>query len=143
MATTRFNLVNTSAYLRHNNLSFSVSFSVTPVEDAEFIIVPGLADPAAISIQSLNFPGLYMRHDDSNLITLGLNDGSDAFAGSATWYQRPGLAADSPADGFSFEAYDTPGSYLGQKFGVVALMQESEMKTDRLRADATFVAELQ
>ncbi len=94
---------------------------MTPIEDSQFIILPGLADPDAMSIQSVNFPGLYLRHDDSNLIMLGLNDGSDAFAGSATWYQRPGLAA---ADAISFESYDQPGSYVGQKFGVVALVKE-------------------
>ncbi len=77
------------------------------------------------------------------MITLGLNDGSDAFAGRATWFERPGLAGDSPTDAISIESYDQPGSYVGQKFGVVALVAESSMKTDRVRADATFVVETQ
>ena len=136
----RFKLASADAYLRHQNLSFSVSFSVTPVEDSQFVVVPGLADPDAMSIQSVNFPGLYLRHDDSNLIVLGLNDGSDAFAGSATWWQRPGLA---DADAISLESYDQPGNYVGQKFGVVALVPESGLTTDRLREDATFVVETQ
>ncbi len=67
VATTRFKLADADGYLRHQNLSFSVSFSVTPVEDSQFVVVPGLADPAAMSIQSVNFPGLYLRHDEFEL----------------------------------------------------------------------------
>ena len=40
-------------------------------------------------------------------------------------------------------SYDQPGSYVGQKFGVVALIQESGLTSDRLRRDATFVIESQ
>ena len=32
-----------------------------------------------------------------------------------------------------------PGSFIGKKFGVVALVEQAALTTDRMRAEATFI----
>ncbi len=124
-----------SYYLRHANFVFHIDPTPNPLADSQFVVVPGLADSAAISIQSYNFPGFYLRQFN-NVIVLASDDGTDEFAGSATWWQRPGIA-DSAA--LSFESYSVPGSYIGRKFGLIALVAESSLTTDDLRKMATFI----
>ncbi len=126
-----------TAYLRHMDVVARVDLTIDPLADSQFYIVPGLADPTAISIVSVNLPGYYMRHK-GNAITFDLNDSSDSFLADATWWLRPGLADDT---WISFESFNEPGSYIGQRFGVMALVKLSDIKTDRMREDATFLEE--
>lgn len=49
-------------YIRHYNYQARIDENVSPVEDSKFRIVPGLADTSAISFESVNFPGYYLRH---------------------------------------------------------------------------------
>ena len=125
------------AYLRHTDSFLRVDVTVNPLADSQFYILPGLADPDAISIRSINLPGHFLRHD-GNSIVFTPNDGSEAFAGSATWRLVPGLA---DSDWISLEAYDQPGYIIGQQFGIVALIQVGDSLTDRMREDATFILE--
>ena len=98
---------------------------------SQFRIVPGLADPAAISLEAADRPGSYLlqRGDE---IWLQAFDGSDAAAADATWWLRPGLADSSLV---SFESYALPGQYLRQRDGMLALASIVSA------ADATFVEE--
>jgi hypothetical protein len=125
------------AYLRHVLNQIRLDFTIDPLADSQFTIVPGLADPDAISLESANVPGSFLRHEN-NLITLSVNDGSEAFAESATWWVRPGLADESAS---SFEAFSQPESYIGQRFGLMALVKLADMKNDTAKADATFIEE--
>jgi hypothetical protein len=100
-------------------------------------VVPGLADPAAASIMSINLPGNYLRRTGNTLV-FQANDGSDSFKGDATWWIRPGLADSS---WIAFESYTQPGSYIGKKFGIMALVKLTEMTTAAAREDATFLEE--
>ncbi|MBI1258179.1 MAG: family 43 glycosylhydrolase [Chloroflexi bacterium] len=127
----------TDAYLRHDNLQVRVDFAPTPLADAQFVFVPGLADASATSIESVNFPGFYLRHQN-NAIMLMQDDSSEAFAAEATWWLRPGLA-DSSAT--SFEAYDQPGSYIGKLFGITSLAKMTPASPQRTLEDATFAQE--
>jgi GH43 family beta-xylosidase len=123
------------AYLRHMSFQLRLDFTVMPLADSQFLAVPGLADPTATSFESANFPG-YFLCQQNNVVVLSPNDGSETFAADATWNIRAGLADES---WISFESYSQPGSYIGQKFGVLALVKMDEMKTDRAKADATFL----
>ena len=109
----------------------------SPLADSQFVLVPGLADPTAISIESVNFPGFYLRHQN-NVIVLSADDGSESFNGDATWWIRPGLADGS---WISFESYSQPGSYIGKKFGITALMQLTPDTKNAALEDATFLEE--
>lgn len=124
-------------YLRHSDIYISVDITIEPLADSQFFIIPGLADPEAVSIRSANLPTHFLRHD-GNAIVLAANDGSEAFAGDATWWVRPGLANE---DWISFESFNQPGYFIGQQFNVVALVQFSDSMSERMREDATFLEE--
>lgn len=126
-----------TGYLRHADIYARIDVNVSPVEDAEFLVVPGLADAAGISIRSINLPGYFLRHD-GNTIVFAPNDNSETFAADATWMVREGLA---DADWISFEAYNQPGFYISQRFGVMALVELNDTMTDLMREDATFLEE--
>lgn len=135
---TRFRSMSyADAYLRRRDTFIVVDVSGGQVEDTQFYVSPGLADPEAISIRSVNLPAYFLKRE-GNAVILAPNDGSTNFAADATWWVRPGLA---DAGWLSLEAYSQPGYYLGQQFGVVALVRVSETMTARMREDATFLQE--
>lgn len=123
-----------SAFLRHSAFILRQDFNPRPIADSMFVIVPGLADPEAVSIESFNFPSFYLRNQN-NSIVLSPDDRSDSFAADATWWIRPGLADESL---ISIESYSVPGSYIGQMFGVMALVPITDASPTRAREDATF-----
>ena len=110
------------AYLRHMNFVTRLDPGVIPLADSQFVVVPGLADPEAFSIESVNFPGFYLSHR-SNAIVFLADDNSDTFEANATWWFKPGLADESA---ISFEAYSQPGSFIGQMFGTMALVKQTD-----------------
>lgn len=128
-----------TGYLTHAQRVVQVVLMSNNPIASQFVVVPGLADEAAVSIQSIDYPGYYVRHRD-NLIWLDANDGTEHFPADATWWLRPGIADDSA---ISFESYSQPGSYIGQRFSITALVALDTMTTDRMREDATFVEERQ
>jgi GH43 family beta-xylosidase len=123
-----------NAYLRHSAFILRQDFNPRPIADSMFVIVPGLADPAAVSIESFNFPTFYLRNQN-NSIVLSPDDRSDSFEADATWWIRPGLADES---WISIESYSVPGSYIGQMFGVMALVPVTDATPTRALEDATF-----
>ncbi|MDN3272290.1 AbfB domain-containing protein [Streptomyces sp. MA15] len=78
-------------------------------QDATWKIVPGLADPACVSLESRNHPGEYLRHAASR-VKRAAPDGSRLFLEDATWCVVPGLS--DAADGVSFRSYNYPHKYL-------------------------------
>ncbi|GAB4424918.1 MAG: hypothetical protein Kow00106_21650 [Anaerolineae bacterium] len=120
------------AYIGHVDFQIRLSYMLNA--DTQFIIRPGLADAAAVSIESVNFPGFFLRHRD-NAIWLSADDHAESFQEDATWWLRPGLA---DPDWISFESFSRPGSYIGMKFGVLALVPLADMTTDAARGEATF-----
>jgi GH43 family beta-xylosidase len=131
----RFKTYGDEAYLRHVNFVARLDYAVTPIADSQFVVRPGLADPDAISIESVNFPGFFVRQQQ-NSIVLTPDDGTDSFAGDATWWITPGIADD---DWISFESYSQPGKVIGRLFGVVAVVDRASITTDGARKDATFL----
>jgi hypothetical protein len=122
-------------YLRHTGFVARIDVSVMPIQDSQFTLVPGLADPAALSIESVNFPGFYVRQR-SNVIYLEPDNHTSEFAADATWWLRPGLADETWS---SFESFAKPGNFLSKKFNVVALT--SDVTTPISVEDATFMIE--
>ena len=94
-------------YVRHYNYEAVLNQSVSPAEDAQFRIVPGLADAGCISFESLNFPGYYLRHYDYAL-RVDQNDDSASFAQDATFTRVSGLAG----AGYSYRSYNYPSRYI-------------------------------
>lgn len=100
-------------------------------QDATFKIVRGLADPAAISFESVNYPGYYLRHQGFQ-IKLHKNDGSGLFRADATFKKVPGLA--DPAK-YSFQSVNYPTHYLRHRGFKLYIEQGSG---DLYQNDCTF-----
>ena len=87
--------------------------------DASWKIVRGLADAGCYSLESVNYPGEYLRHYLSR-VRKARPDGSDTFRQDATWCARPGLSG----SGVSFESKNFPGRYL-RHFNAEAWLTEN------------------
>ncbi|GAB3839086.1 hypothetical protein GCM10029963_05920 [Micromonospora andamanensis] len=95
-------------YVRHANYDVRIDANVNPAQDAQFRVVPGLADAAGVSFESVNYPGHYLRHYGFDFV-LAANDGSSVFAADATFRQVAGLGNSSWS---SFRSYNYPDRYV-------------------------------
>ena len=93
--------------------------------------MPGLADSSAVSIQSVNYPGYYLRHINYDFV-LAPYDGTTQFAADATFRQVAGLASSSWS---SFQSYNHPDHYLRHYAYQLRL---DPITTATARGDATF-----
>lgn len=122
-------------YLGHADFICSIDDGYVNAQDSRWKIVPGLADPKGISLQSVNFPERYLRHNNYQ-IYLQPNDNSASFKADATFYQRSGLAN---GDWASYESYNVPGQYLMHRDFKLYIAAPS---TQQEKADATFAKAL-
>lgn len=99
--------------------------------DSEWKLVPGLADTAGVSFQSVNYLTRYLRHYNYAL-QLDVNDGTSTFAGDATFYRTAGLADSTWS---SFRSYNNPTRYIRHSNYVLRI---DPISTATERQDATF-----
>lgn len=102
----------TNRYLRHqDSLAYTevvdAASSSLLKADATYTVRPGLADTGCYSFESVNFPGQYLRHQNSR-VRNSPNDGSALTRADATWCARVGLTG----TGVSLESYNFRGKYL-------------------------------
>ncbi|MBN1410441.1 MAG: AbfB domain-containing protein, partial [Spirochaetales bacterium] len=117
-------------YIRHAYSRGRIDAAVSPVQDAYWNMVPGLAG-AGVSFESVNFPGTYLRHQNSE-IWQHANDGTALFAQDATFYMESGLADGSR---YSFQSYNMAGQYIRH---ANFLLRIDTISDDLARQDATF-----
>lgn len=128
----RFESYNKSNYFwRHYDFNGYLQTNITPIEDSQFRVVPGLADRSCVSFESLNFPGYYLRHYNYAL-RVQQNDDSSQFAADATFKQVAGLK-DSSA--FSYQSYNLPTRYIRHYNNELRI---DPISTDLEKQDATF-----
>jgi len=96
-------------------------------------LVPGLADPSCVSIESLEFPNHFFRHRNYEL-WLDNFDGSDLYRKDATFRVVPGLADN---DAHSFESVNFPGHFIRHQNYVLFIHRHDG--SPLLAADATFL----
>ena len=118
-------------YVRHADYDVRIDPNVSPAQDAQFRVMPGLAGTGTVSFQSVNFPGYYLRHNNFDFV-LAADDGSAAFKADATFRQVAGLASSSWS---SFQSYNHPDRYLRHYAYQLRLDQITDATG---RADATF-----
>ncbi|MFC9128256.1 glycoside hydrolase family 43 protein [Streptomyces sp. NPDC057099] len=118
-------------YIRHANFDVRVDPNVSPAQDAQFRLRPGLAGNGTVSFESENFPGYYLRQDGTDF-QLVHNDGTAAFAADATFRRVAGLADSA---GSSFQSYNHPDRYI-RHFGFQLRLDPITTATGR--GDATF-----
>ncbi|MFE9917986.1 AbfB domain-containing protein [Micromonospora sp. NPDC005553] len=102
----------TNRYLRHqDSLAYTevvdAASSGLLKADATYTIRPGLAGSGCFSFESVNFPGQYLRHQNSR-VRNSPDDGSALLRADATWCARTGLTG----TGVSLESYNFRGRYL-------------------------------
>ncbi|WP_431923493.1 AbfB domain-containing protein [Micromonospora wenchangensis] len=102
----------TDRFLRHRDgLAYTevvnADSSALLRNDATYTVRAGLADPACYSFESVNFPGQFLRHQESR-VRNSPDDGSALLRADATWCARVGVSG----SGVSLESYNFRGRYL-------------------------------
>ncbi len=119
-------------YVRHqNNVGRVDPYPFDPHQDQQWRIVPGLANPAAVSFQSVNRPTNYLRHSGFAVV-LAPDDGSAAFDADATFTPVAGLA---DASWTSYRSHNYPDRYLRH---YAYALRVDPIATATERQDATF-----
>lgn len=118
-------------YVRQTNFDVRIDPNVSPAEDAQFRLRPGLAGSGTVSFESVNFPGYFLRHANYDF-QLAYNDGTAQFAADSTFKQVAGLA---DASWSSFQSYNHPDRYLRHYAYQLRL---DPISTATGRSDATF-----
>jgi len=122
-------------YLRHrDNVGRIDEYPFDLYQDQQWKLVPGLADSAGVSFQSVNFPAMYLRHYNY-AIQLAANDGTTAFQQDATFYRTAGFADSSWT---SFRSYNYPDRYLRHVNYVLRIDPITSSSAAADKQDATF-----
>lgn len=122
-------------FVRHANYVGRLdAYPFDPYQDQLWRMVPGLADPAGVSFQSVNVANHYLRHYDY-AIRLDPNDGSAAFRGDATFYRTAGLA---DSGWTSLRSYNFPTYHLRHANYLLRIDPISTSSSATDRQDATF-----
>ncbi|MEV7548359.1 AbfB domain-containing protein [Amycolatopsis sp. NPDC089917] len=79
-------------------------------------IMPGLADPNCVSLESPTRPDFYVMQSEGE-VYVRPSDDTDGFRRNATWCARPGALIGA---GVSLESVGRPGAFLRHKGGLVA-----------------------
>jgi hypothetical protein len=122
-------------YVRHaGNVARIDPFPMDPTADQQWRVVPGLADSAGVSFESVNYPGRYLRHYNYDL-RLDQNDGTGAFRADATFYRTAGLADNTWT---SFRSYNFPDRYIRHAGYALRIDVLGAGSTSGAKQDATF-----
>jgi len=106
------------------------------LKSSQWKVVKGLADENCISLESVDWPGYYLRHYNGNII-ISQNDGTELFAQDATWRLQNALNGGS---GNSLESYNYPGNYIRHYNSYLKI---STIGSDIDRNDASFLLQYQ
>jgi hypothetical protein len=122
-------------FVRHaNNLARIDPYPFDPYQDQMWRMVPGLADPAGVSFQSVNQANSYLRHS-GYVLRLDPHDNTSLFRADATFYRTAGLADGAWA---SFRSYNFPTRYIRHYNYALRIDPISASSSLTDRQDATF-----
>lgn len=122
-------------YIRHSNFTARIDTNVSPVLDSQFRVVPGLASSTDISLESINFPGYFLKRNASNKIVLEAYTDTATYKGDATFLSSPGWADSSKV---SLQSYSQPGYYIRHYDYVLQLDAINASSSATVKGDATF-----
>ncbi|SIQ86459.1 Galactose oxidase, central domain [Rhizobium sp. RU20A] len=124
---TAFEPVTWQGYLiRHANFLGYMSkigqgSSAVDKADSTFTVRAGLSNNACYSLESKNYPGYYLRHENFR-IKLAKNDNSQTFRTTATFCARPALSGQGGA--VSLESVDWPGYFIRHQNFALSIMKD-------------------
>ncbi|MEK4054638.1 AbfB domain-containing protein [Paenibacillus sp. FSL F4-0087] len=122
-------------YIRHSNFTARIDANVSPVLDSQFRVVPGLASSTGISLESINFPGYFLKRNASNKIVLEAYTDTATYKGDATFLSSAGWADSSKV---SLQSYSQPGYYIRHYDYVLQLDAINASSSATMKSDATF-----
>ncbi|WP_254790115.1 AbfB domain-containing protein [Paenibacillus sp. OK003] len=122
-------------YIRHSNFTARIDTNVSPVLDSQFRVVPGLASSTGISLESINFPGYFLKRNASNKIVLEAYTDTATYKGDATFLSSPGWADSSKV---SLQSYSQPGYYIRHYDYLLQLDAINASISTTVKGDATF-----
>nr|WP_260866451.1 AbfB domain-containing protein [Paenibacillus xylanexedens] len=121
--------------IRHANYVARIDANVSPALDAQFRVVPGLASSSGISLESINYPGYFLKRNTSNKIVLEAFANTTAYKGDATFLISPGWADSSKV---SLQSFSQPGYYIRHYDYVLQLDTVNASSSTTVKGDATF-----
>ncbi|MGW0218602.1 glycoside hydrolase family 43 protein [Micromonospora chokoriensis] len=122
-------------YVRHlNGVGRIDPYPFDPYQDQMWRMVPGLADSAGVSFESVNRPGNFLRHS-GYAIRLEPNNNTATFRADATFQRTAGLADSAWT---SFRSYNFPDRYLRHSNSLLRIDPLSASSSAADRQDATF-----
>jgi hypothetical protein len=101
--------------------------------DATFVLRRGLADPLCVSLESVNFPGYFMRHRNFAVL-LQIRESSRLFAADATFCPR----AAGPDGDFLLRAVNFPDRFVTADGPLLMLSRVSPDAAQSFRAGPGF-----
>ncbi|MFG6201595.1 AbfB domain-containing protein [Nonomuraea sp. JJY05] len=122
-------------FVRHANRVGRIDpYPFDPYREQLWRMVPGPADSAGVSFESVSVPGNYLRHSNCT-IRLDPDDGSSAFRADATFHRVAGLA-----DGgwSSFRSCNFPTHHLRRQGYALRIDPITSSSSVADRQDATF-----
>ncbi|WP_257031983.1 AbfB domain-containing protein [Paenibacillus sp. E222] len=122
-------------YIRHSNFTARIDANVSPVLDSHFRVVPGLGSSTGTSLESINFPGYFLKRNASNKIVLEAYTDTATYKGDATFLSSPGWADSSKV---SLQSYSQPGYYIRHYDYVLQLDAINASSSATVKGDATF-----
>ncbi|CAK4836584.1 unnamed protein product [Aphanomyces euteiches] len=123
-------------FIRHLNFTtVRIDPTVSPVLDSQFRVEPGLAGSSSVSLESINFPGYFLKRNASNQIVLQQYDGTTAFNQDATFNIVSGWADNTK---ISFQSYSQPTLYIRHYNYILRLDPITAGSSATDKSDATF-----
>jgi hypothetical protein len=122
-------------YVRHANFVGRIdTYPFDPFTDSQWRLVPGLADAAGVSFQSVNFPTMYLRQASFALV-LATNDNTAGFRSDATFVKVAGFADPSWT---SFRSSAFPDRFIRHSNFVLRIDPITASSSTTDKQDATF-----
>lgn len=101
--------LNSTQYMRHSSYRVYIATDPYTVQDSDYRIVPGLADPTGVSFEAANYSGRYMRVRSDGTVWIDTTDGTSSFNTSATFRRVAGLSDSARS---SFQMWSDSTRYL-------------------------------
>jgi hypothetical protein len=122
-------------YIRHYNFAARIDPNVSPAADSQFRVVPGLASSSGVSLESINYPGYFLKRNSSNKIVLEAFANTTDYKANATFLISSGWADSSK---ISLQSYSQPGYYVRHYNYVLQLDPITPSSSATAKSDATF-----
>jgi hypothetical protein len=122
----------TNQYVRHSGFRAYIATDPFPAQDSEFRVVTGLAGLTGVSLESINFPGRYLRVRADGTVWTDAADGTSDFNNGATFRRVTGL---SDTTKYSYQMWTDATRYLSNVSGAVNAITVSGSTA---QANATF-----